>query len=458
MDASQGADAARGELRSARESIPVFQRRRRAIRPMKTPLALHAARGVPVWLQVGTLFDGLGSTVRDGHLVYEANGIRHAGAAPPLADVLRPGQTRPDAILPAHTVLPGLVEAHAHLFLEGGEADPARRAEYLKQTDAELTARAGPRLRRLLEIGVIAVRDAGDKNGTGLALQARYRAPGREAMPYVDSPGAAIHHRGRYGSFMGGPLEDFPSVEACVDARLAAGAQRIKLIATGIINFEAGAVLAAPQMPAEELTRFTAAARARGRQTFAHCSGNDGVNHCVAARVDTIEHGFFIDDTQLARLRDADLGWVPTFAPVQFQVDHAEALGWSPAIRSNLQRILDSHAASLAKAGQLGVRVIAGSDAGSHGVPHGWGLLTELTLMERAGLTSAQVLHAATGAGATRLGFAEEFGVLRAGAKARFILTEHSPLATVANLAREKCVVYDGEVFARGDNREEPGL
>jgi imidazolonepropionase-like amidohydrolase len=257
---------------------------------------------------------------------------------------------------------------------------------------------------------------------------------------------------------MGRPVEDYPSIEACVDARLADGAYRIKLLATGIINFEKGAVLAKPQMPAEELSRFTAAARARGRQTFAHCSGHDGVTNCLAARVDTIEHGFFVDAAQLARMRDADIGWVPTFAPVQFQVDHAEALGWSPTVRDNLQRILDGHAASLVTAARLGVRIIAGSDAGSHGVPHGWGLLREMAQMEKAGMTAQQVLHAATGAPATRLGFPENFGLLRVGAKPRFLLTAHSPLATVANLARPKRVFFDGFEYAAGDDPAQPGL
>jgi imidazolonepropionase-like amidohydrolase len=422
-----------------------------------TPEILSARQG-PVWLQIGTLLDGLGAPVRNGHLVYAAGGILYAGAATPPPGLLRAGQAAPDAVLPGHTVLPGLIEAHAHLFLEGGEELPERRAEYLKQTDAELTARAVSRLRRLLELGVIAVRDAGDKNGTGLALQARYRAAETGTMPYVDSPGPAIHHQGRYGSFMGRPMEDYPSIEACVDGRIADGAFRIKLLATGIINFEKGAVLAKPQMPVEELSRFTAAARARGRQTFAHCSGNDGVTNCVAARVDTIEHGFFVDDAQLAQMRDADIGWVPTFAPVQFQVDKAVQLGWSQLIRDNLQRILDGHAASLVKAAALGVRVIAGSDAGSHGVPHGWGLLDELRWMERAGLTPQQVINAATGAGGSRLGFPEEVGVLRAGAKSRFILTEQPVLETVAHLGGPKCVVFDGVVFTHGDNRREPGL
>lgn len=418
---------------------------------------LGAASG-PVWLQVGTMIRGTEDAPwKDAHLVYDREGVRYAGETPPPVASLREGQTSPDAALPQHTVLPGLIEAHAHLFLEGGEADPEKRAAYLQQDNATLLARAEARICRLLGIGVIAVRDAGDNNGVGLALQARYRQAQRSPRPYLDSPGAAIFHEKRYGRFMGRPVEEYPSIQACVEGRIAEGAHRIKLLATGIINFEKGAVTTKPQMPVEELTEFVRAARARGRQTFVHCSGNDGVANCIGARVDTIEHGFFVDPGQLAQMRDADIAWVPTFAPVQFQVDRPEACGWSREICANLQRILDGHAASLVKAAELGVRIIAGSDAGSHGVPHGRGLLDELVLMERAGLSPRRVIHAATGAAAARLGFAEDFGVLRAGAKARFILTEADVQATVANLRQPKTVVFDGEVFAAGDDAR-PGL
>lgn len=413
----------------------------------------------PIWLHVGRMFSGSETAaLRDAHLVYDDVRIRHAAATPPPAALLRPGQTAPDLHLPGHTVLPGLIDAHTHLFLEGGEEEPAKRAAYLKLPEAELLDRANARLARLVALGVMAVREAGDKAGVGLALQARWRSAARGVMPYVDAPGAAINHAGRYGSFMARPTEEQGSPAATVAARLADGAHRIKLLATGIINFEKGAVTAPPQMPAAELTVFAEAARAAGRQTMVHCSGHDGVANCIVARVDTIEHGYFIDEAQLAQLRDLDLAWVPTFAPVQYQVDHAAKLGWSPQIRDDLQRILDGHARSLVRAAQLGVRIVAGSDAGSHGVPHGWGFIRELELMQAAGLSAAQVLRSATGAGAARLGYAEYFGCLATGARPRFILTEHDVLANVAQLCRPKVVVFDGAVHAQGDDPAVAGL
>ncbi|HEY5551566.1 MAG TPA: amidohydrolase family protein, partial [Opitutaceae bacterium] len=262
------------------------------------------------------------------------------------------------------------------------------------------------------------------------------------------SPGAAIHHRGRYGSFMGGALEDYASPAECVAARVAAGADRIKLIPTGIINFKHGAVTTEPQMTVDELRQLVAAAHAAGRQTFAHASGDAGIERVVEAGVDSVEHGFFVRDAQLARMRDRRIAWVPTLAPVQVQFDHAERFGWDATVAGHLRRILDNHAASLSRAHAMGVIIIAGSDAGSCGVPHGLGLLHELELMERAGMPPIVVVNAATGAGAARLGYREKFGRIEPGWLPRFIITDHSPLQTVANLKKPNTVIFDGAIHS----------
>jgi len=277
-------------------------------------------------------------------------------------------------------------------------------------------------------------------------------------MPYLESPGAAIHHRGRYGSFMGGALEDYASPADCVAARVAAGADRIKLIPTGIINFQKGAVTTEPQMTTDELKQLVAAATAHGRQTFAHASGDTGIDRVIESGVDSVEHGFFVRDDQLALMRDRRTAWVPTFAPVQLQVDEAKRYGWDANVVGNLQRILDSHAASLAKAHALGVLIVAGSDAGSVGVAHGTGFYYELELMERAGLPPLAVVNAATGTSAARLAYRGKFGRIEPGHLSRFILTRHSPLAGVANLRRAKTVVFDGAVYESGDNPDVAGL
>ncbi len=412
-----------------------------------------------IWLRVGTLLDGESAApLRDAHLVYEQQQVVFVGEQSPPREALDADQRVPDAELPDYTLLPGLIDAHTHLFLEGGELDPGKRSAYLKQSPAQLLDCAIGRLDSLLRLGVVACRDAGDKDGVGLAISRLCASADRRPMPYVDSPGAAIHHRGRYGSFMAEPLEDFPTPLACVEARVEAGADRIKLIPTGIIDFKKGAVTSAPQMTADEVGALVAAARSFGKQTLAHASGDAGIDHAIDGGVDTIEHGFFVSDEQLARMRERNIAWVPTFAPVQKQLDHADRMGYGSNILTNLQRILDRHAGSLVRAHRLGVTILAGSDAGSYGVPHGLGLLYEMELMERAGLSPVAVIKAATGAAANRLAFRESLGRVRPGMRSRFILTARSPLETVANLQESRTVIFDGAILEAAAEADASGL
>ena len=116
----------------------------------------------------------------------------------------------------------------------------------------------------------------------------------------------------------------------------------------------------------------------------------------IEGGVDSIEHGFFVRDDQLVRMRDTQAAWVPTFAPVQKQIDHGARMGWDVEVIGHLRRILDQHAASLAKAHAMGVLIVAGSDAGSYGVAHAVDFFYELELMERAGLSPLAVINSAS--------------------------------------------------------------
>jgi len=425
-----------------------------------TPIPAANA-GRRIWLHVGTLLDGTCTQpAHDVDVVYDAREILFVGlnGQTPPRDLLSAGQSAPDASLPDATLLPGLIEAHAHFFLEGGELNADKRAAYLQQSPDRLLELARTRLEPLVRFGIAGVRDAGDKDGVGLALSRLYKSAARPLMPYVDSPGAALHHRGRYGTFMADALENFPSPRACVEARVQAGADRIKLIPTGIINFKQGAVTSEPQMTTEEVAALVEAAKSFGRQTFAHASGDTGIDRAIDGEVDSIEHGFFLRDDQLAKLRDRKTAWVPTFAPVQRQIDHAQIMGWDATIIGNLRRILDRHGESLVKAHQQGVLIVAGSDAGSYAVAHGTGFLYELELMEKAGLPAIAIVNAATGTSAGRFAYQEKLGRIATGYRSRFIVTHRSPLETISNLGRKRTVVFDGEVFEIDETFDASGL
>ena len=415
----------------------------------------------PVWLRVGRVIDGTSDApLHNADVVFDAMSVRFVGHDPGRAH-LDDDQRMPDATLPNVTLLPCLIEAHAHLFLDGAPVSFADRERYLKESTADvMLARARARWAKILQSGVGAVRDAGDKHAVGLALAAEAKLTlGKRAMtPFIDSPGAAIHHKGRYGSFMGSPIEDHASLAACVAARVAGGADRIKLLVSGIINFKEGRVTVPPQMPVEEVRALVEAARSYGKQTFAHASGTDGVENSIEGGVNTVEHGFFITEEQLRKMRDRRIAWVPTFAPVQLQIDRASELGWDDVVVSHLKWIIASHQDMLRRAHELGVPIVAGSDAGSCGVPHGIGLIEEVCHMERSGMPPMAILRAATGVSAKTLEFPEPIGRIAAGCRSRFILTEHDPLATVANLHKAKTILFDGTAATSADDLSSEGL
>ena len=407
--------------------------------------------GQTVWAQVGNVIDGVSTAPKqDAHIVYNDHEILYIGDANvlPPATLFDNGKQAPDVVLPEMTVLPGLIEAHAHLFLEGGELDADKRKAYLQQDADTLLEHANRRLEKLVRLGIMGVRDAGDKDGVGLALSKLYKSNDRPIMPYLDSPGAAIHREGRYGRFMGETLESHSDAAACVAHRVALGADRIKLIPTGIINFAKGEVTAKPQMSGPDVATLVAASKALNKQTFAHASGSDGIENAIEGGVDSLEHAFFVTDAQLAKMRDQDIAWIPTFAPVQKQVNHVEIMGWSDEIIGHLKRILDNHATSLMKAHEMGVKVIAGSDAGSYGVAHGVDFIYELALMAAAGMRNIDVINAATGVSSGRLGYHENIGQLKAGFKSRMIFTQHNPLVSISNLLKPKWSLFDGELLS----------
>jgi imidazolonepropionase-like amidohydrolase len=415
---------------------------------------VRESRERPVWVRVGRLIDGTSDAPRrDVDLVFDAHSIKSVGAG-------IEGRREPDAILSDYTVLPCLIEAHAHLFLDGAPVDFAQRDTYLRKPRTEMLERARSRWPKILATGVGAVRDAGDKHGVGLALaaEAKQHVGQLAPTPYIDSPGAAIYHKGRYGAFMGEPLEDHASPAACVAARVRQGADRIKLLATGIINFNAGKVTTPPQMTADEIAQLVATAKEHGKQTFAHASGTDGVANCIAGGVATIEHGFFVTPEQLAQMRDKRIAWVPTFAPVQLQIDRAKDLGWDDPVVANLKRIIDGHRDMLRRAHEMGVTILAGSDAGSCGVPHGIGLLAEMLQMEQAGVPAMAVIRAATGTSAATLAFPDPIGRIAPGCRARMIFTRDDPSATVANLLNDRTVIFDGAAVRGQEPLDAAGL
>jgi imidazolonepropionase-like amidohydrolase len=367
-------------------------------------------------------------TVRDGRIADIAAGDHGAALAQRGLPVQR-----------GAFLMPGLVDAHVHLFLDGAPTDNKVRAEHLKQPLEQLTEAARRSARQALACGVTAVRDAGDRHGINNRIRDEARQPG-SGLPRVRSGGLGVKRPKRYGAFMAADVESAEAIRESV-TRLAASNDEIKLILTGIIDFDAGAVTDEPQFSLEDTRLVVETARAHGRKVFAHCSGVKGLEIAARAGIGSVEHGFFMNRDVLVLMRDNQVAWTPTFCPVHFQWAQPDAVGWKPETVGNLRRILDDHARHLAMAHEIGVPLLLGTDAGSMGVQHGFAMFEEIERYVEASLPLAATLQAAT-ANARRY-FGDAHATLTVDAPFDAVLLPASPFANIKSL-RQPVQVWTG--------------
>jgi imidazolonepropionase-like amidohydrolase len=371
--------------------------------------------------------------VEDGRVAAVGREAAGRGALPgPFRDPALPIRRAPFA-------MPGLVEAHAHIVLDGGELDLAARSAYLKAPFAAMMDTARRNLQESIRHGITLVRDGGDRYRVNHAARAEARgAP----LPTLRSAGMGIRRPARYGGLMAYEAKDDDEIEEVVTRIADEGADDLKIILSGIIDFATGRVQGDPQFDERALRLVVGSARARGLRTFAHCSGLAGLEVAVAAGVDSIEHGFFMNRDILRRMAEKRIAWVPTFSPVHFQRAHPGIAGWDEAAVGHLRRIVDDHLAHVALAHELGVDLVAGSDAGSHGVRHGPALVDELLFLLQAGIPMAAVLEAATSRPRRLWGTAD--GWIRAGAAADLVLLAGDPFDDPLQLRNVMAVLKEG--------------
>lgn len=331
-------------------------------------------------------------------------------------------------------VMPGLVEAHCHLFLNGAELDVEVRKAYLSASRDDMLEVGRRSVAENLDAGITLIRDAGDLHGINTELKTELS----DGQPQLISAGRALRKVGRYGSFMAIEANDAESIVRAIH-QLAPTADQLKVLLTGIIDFEHGRMKGGVQFDLDETKLIVRTARELGKRTFAHCSGADGLRIAVEAGIDSIEHGFFMERDLLHAMADKGIAWVPTFAPVHFQYAHPELAGWSEQTVAGLWRILEQHFEMVALAAELGVPIVAGSDAGSYGVPHGTGLLDELGFLRRAGLPLEKVLASATSVPRRLWGCAS--ADITRGVPADLVVLDGSPFVAFENIARVRCVI-----------------
>lgn len=281
-----------------------------------------------------------------------------------------------------------LFECHGHLMMDGADFQCARQ-RHAAGVDIAAVER---NLAALHGAGVRYFRDGGDAYGVSAA--ARELAP-RWDIEYV-SPIFAIHKKAYYGGIVGRSFSDIGEYRTRVAEAKAAGCDFIKLMLSGIITFKKYGELSCPGLEAGEIRELIHIAHEEGFSVMAHVNGTETVRAAIAAGVDSIEHGYFMDDAAIRMLAASNSIWVPTIAATAAFLDRA---GFDAEIT---EQTVENQKRSVCRAAELGAVIACGSDAGAAGVPHGAGTAAEMKFLRAAGMTAEQI---ATGNEAVRRRF-----------------------------------------------------
>jgi imidazolonepropionase-like amidohydrolase len=393
----------------------------------------------PEWL-----IDGTGAPAREGHAL--AIDGDHIAAVAPAAELLPHDG---DAVVRADgmTLLPGLVNMHAHLNLV---PDNAPFIPYMDaHSDVALGFRSAFNARACLVAGVTTVRDCGSRGRSVLDLRPA-RSEGLLEAPRVLSAGCALTISGGHMRPFGGECDGVDGVRQLIRNLVSAGADFIKVAGSG--GGTPGSLTDYPSFSLEELRAIVETAHGLGRRVTVHCTATAAIRRAAEAGADSIEHGYFVapgewdayDPALADQLARAGISITPT---LQVFRDMADFLPPGPE-RDFWQRRRESLVQNVGRLHRAGVLLTAGSDAG-------WRLTgfdnyaRELEQLQECGLTPLDVIHAATGAASAATGFADQFGTLRQGLSADLLLVQGNAAEDVRHIANMQRVYLEGKEISR---------
>ncbi|MBI2528081.1 MAG: amidohydrolase family protein [Candidatus Rokubacteria bacterium] len=386
------------------------------------------------------LIDGTGAAPIENATLILDERVRDIASDNRLADY-----PDPDTLdIGGRTVMPGLINAHVHLTHDAGAPDPLKA---LRDEPPAVTAiRAASRARRMLEAGITTARDVGGVDFIELAVRdliKRGEIPG----PRLLCAGKQITMTGGQGWPMGRESDGPDEVRKAVREQLKAGADLIKLMATGGV-LTPGVEPGTAQLTEDELRAGASEARRAGRRTAVHAQGIEGMKAAIRAGIDTIEHGVFLDDEAAAMMKERDLVFVPTLAAAYRITQAGRARGIPQYAMDKMGRINAANTHTFQLAWRAGVIIAAGNDGGTPFNPHE-DLMTELRLMAEAGVPPLDAIRAGTWGSARALGLEDELGTIECGKWADLVVLDGDPLVDLTAVSRVWCVLQHGTVVHR---------
>jgi imidazolonepropionase-like amidohydrolase len=358
--------------------------------------------------------------------------------------------------LKGYSCLPGLIDSHTHIT---HERSATTSSDQFRLNAADYAIRGTVYARRTLDAGFTTIRNLGDGWNTSIALRNAINA-GIVAGPRIFTAGGGIGSTGGHADGTDGyrlDLEGDPGpkegiVNSPEDAWKAVrfaykyGADLLKIVPSGGVLDESHSV-DNPQLTDEELRAIMAAARDYGFTVAAHAHGAEAIRRAVAAGVDSIEHGTFIDAEGLRLMKKNGTWFVPTLIAGETVSEKAKVPGYyPPQINAKAAAIAPKMAAALGRAHKAGVKIAFGSDSGvfAHGEN-----AREFVYMTQAGMSPLEVIRSATLGSAELLRKGDVLGQVAPSFYADLIAVKDDPTADVAALQKVAFVMKGGIVYKK---------
>jgi len=351
------------------------------------------------------------------------------------------------------TVLPGLIDTHTHIFLQGEvPAEGGYDIQLLKHSLAYRAARATVAARRALEQGFTTIRDV-ETEGAGYGDVGIRQAidEGRIPGPRMWVVTRAISTTGGYPLHGYAPEIDVPKgvqiVDGPVEARKAAreqmehGADWVKVYMTHRSWVDRdGNLVSQPTLTLEEIRAITDEVHGWKRKVACHAYNGEGMQRALDGGCDSIEHGLELTDSNVAQMVKQGTWYVPTFAPYYYYWEPEN----TPEGRRDRKRVA-VHGPSFQRALKAGVKIAYGTDAG--GFPWTDSEAQEFAREVEFGMTPMQAIQSATSKAAELLDREGELGVIAPGGLADIVAVEGDPLKDVKILEHVRFVMKDGKVY-----------
>jgi len=401
--------------------------------PPGHPIVLHAARLLDV---------ASGKIVSPGEVLVRGDKIAEVGQSvthPADAQTIDLGDT---------TLIPGLIDAHVHLFLHPGNEGLQTVVESAPQRAIQATLAA----RDDLMAGFTAERDMGTE-GAGSA-----DTDVRNAINRGEIPGPRMRMSGMAISILGGhedavgfnPAQhvlgnaDYADTAdqliATIRQQRKEGSDFVKIYETGRDTLRDGKFSSEYQYTEAQLAAAVQEAARLGTKVGVHCNGEPGALYAVQAGVESIDHATYLDDETMRIMREKDIPAVPTFAIFEYFADHAE----NPAAAKSEHAMFDYKVEQFKRQLAAHIPFAVGSDVGPF--PHGT-QARELVLMVKYGMTPLQALQADMLEGAKVLMWQGQIGELKPGYFADIVAVPGNPLDDISDTEHVSFVMKGGVIY-----------